>query len=106
MVVKTPDITVKVLVGSIREMGYDIMGTMINVLFFTYMSGTIPMLVIKIRNGYTFYHMVRFQLVFETICFLVGAIGIVLAIPVSGLLSVVFYGGLHGGLISGGEVHK
>ena len=92
VVTKTPDITVKALIDSIREMGYDIMGTMINVLFFTYLSGTIPILVIKIKNGYTLYHLIRFQLVFETICFLVGAIGIVLAIPVSGVLSVAFFG--------------
>ena len=91
VVIKTPDITVKSLAGSIREMGYDIMGTMINVLFFTYMSGTIPILIVKIKNGYTLYHLVRFQLVFETVCFLVGAIGIVLAIPVSGFLSVMFF---------------
>jgi len=92
VVAKTPDIKRGALVNSIREMGYDIMGTMINVLFFTYLSGTIPILVIKIKNGYTLYHLVKFQLVFETICFLIGAIGIVIAIPVSGLLSVVFWG--------------
>ena len=108
---KTPDITLRALVSSIREMGYDIMGTMINVLFFTYMSGTIPILVIKIKNGYTLYHLVSFQLFFEIICFLVGAIGIVLAIPVSGLFSVIFFGKilggvreLHDGHVSGREV--
>lgn len=90
---KTPGITVSALIKSIREMSYDIMGTMINVLFFTYLSGTLPILVIKIKNGYTLYHLVRFQLMFEIVCFLVGAIGIVLAIPVSGFLSALFYGG-------------
>ena len=51
VVSKTEGITVRALVSSIREMGYDIMGTMINVLFFTYLSGTIPILVLKIKNG-------------------------------------------------------
>ncbi len=92
VVSKTEGITVRALVSSIREMGYDIMGTMINVLFFTYLSGTIPILVLKIKNGYTLYHLVRFQLVFETICFLIGAIGIVLAIPVSGFFTFMFLG--------------
>ena len=92
VVIKTPEISLKALISSIREMGYDIMGTMINVLFFTYLSGTIPILVLKIKNGYTLYHLIRFQLVFETICFLIGAIGIVLAIPVSGFLSAMFFG--------------
>lgn len=96
VVAKTEGITAKALVSSIREMGYDIMGTMINVLFFTYLSGTIPILVLKIKNGYTLYHLVKFQLVFETICFLIGAIGIVLAIPVSGLFSFLFLGDMRG----------
>lgn len=96
VVAKAEGITAKALVSSIREMGYDIMGTMINVLFFTYLSGTIPILVLKIKNGYTLYHLVKFQLVFETICFLIGAIGIVLAIPVSGLFSFLFLGDMRG----------
>lgn len=86
---QTPDISTKDIINSVREMGYDIMGTMINVLFFTYISGSIPIVIIKIMNGYTLYHLVHFQLAFEIIRFLVGAIGIVLAIPVSGLCSIL-----------------
>ena len=94
VVAKTNNISASALIKSIREMGYDIMGTMINVLFFTYLSGTLPILIIKIKNGYTLYHLVRFQLMFEMICFLIGSIGIVLAIPVSGFLSALFFGKL------------
>lgn len=90
---QTPDISRKALIRSIREMGYDIMGTMINVLFFTYISSSIPIMVIKMKNGYTLYHLIHFQLIFEIIRFLMGAIGIVLAIPVAGLCSVFL---LHG----------
>lgn len=86
---QTPRISTKELIGSVREMGYDIMGTMINVLFFTYISGSIPIVIVKIMNDYTLYHLVHFHLVFEIIRFLVGAIGIVLAIPVSGLFAVL-----------------
>ena len=86
---QTPDISTKDIIHSVREMGYDIMGTMINVLFFTYISGSIPIVIIKIMNGYTLYHLVHFQLAFEIIRFLIGAIGIVLAIPVSGLCSIL-----------------
>lgn len=86
---QTPDISTKDIITSVREMGYDIMGTMINVLFFTYISGSVPIVIIKIMNGYTLYHLVNFHLAFEIIRFLVGAIGIVLAIPVSGLCSVM-----------------
>lgn len=87
---KKPDIQMSDLVRSIREMGYDIMGTMINVLFFSYMSSAVPILVIKIKNGYTLYHLINCQLIFEIIRFLMGAIGIVLAIPIAGLCSAVF----------------
>lgn len=90
---QTPDITVKALVHSIREMGYDIMGTMINVLFFTYISSGIPIMVVKIKNGYTMYHLIQFEMIFSIIRFLMGAIGIVLAIPVSGFFAVVFLRG-------------
>ena len=91
---RTPGISLKALVQSIREMGADIMGTMINVLFFTYISSALPIVVVKIMNGYTLYHLVHFHLVFEIIRFLMGAIGIVLAIPVSGVFAIVFlYGG-------------
>lgn len=85
----SPNITLKALVKSIREMGYDIMGTMINVLFFTYISGTIPIVIVKINNGYTLYHLIHFHLIFEIVRFLMGAIGIVLAIPVAGFFSIL-----------------
>lgn len=99
---QSPNITVKALIGSIREMGYDIMGTMINVLFFTYISGGIPIMVVKIKNGYTLYHLIHFEMIFAIVQFLMGAIGIVLAIPVSGLLSVIVFRGK--ALVRKGEV--
>ena len=91
---QTPDISRTALIRSIREMGYDIMGTMINVLFFTYISSSIPIFVVKIRNGYTLYHLIQFQSVFESVRFLMGAIGIVLAIPVAGFCSVLLMHGI------------
>lgn len=91
IVKQTPDIRVKALVKSVREMGYDIMGTMINVLFFTYISSAIPIVVVKIKNGYTLYHMIQIQLIFEITRFLMGAIGIVLAIPVAGICSILLF---------------
>lgn len=103
IVKQTPEISVKALVRSVREMGYDIMGTMINVLFFTYISSAIPILIIKIKNGYTLYHLVHFELVFEIIRFLVGAIGIVLAIPIAGFCAVLI---LHVGNRKGVEQIK
>lgn len=85
---KDKNISVKKLISSVKEIGYDIMGTMINVLFFTYMCGTIPMLILKIKNGYKFLSIIKFQIPFEIIRFLVGAIGIVVTIPISGFIAI------------------
>ena len=85
---KDKNISVKNLISSVKEIGYDIMGTMINVLFFTYMCGTIPMLILKIKNGYNFLSIIKFQIPFEIIRFLVGAIGIVVTIPISGFIAI------------------
>ena len=86
---KDKNISVKNLISSVREIGYDIMGTMINVLFFTYMCGSIPMLILKIKNGYKFLSIIKFQIPFEIIRFLVGAIGIVVTIPISGFIAIL-----------------
>ena len=85
---KDKNISVKNLISSVKEIGYDIMGTMINVLFFTYLCGTIPMLILKIKNGYKFLSIIKFQIPFEIIRFLVGAIGIVVTIPISGFIAI------------------
>ncbi len=90
---KDKNITVKALILSVKEIGYDIMGTMINVLFFNYMCGTIPMIILKIKNGYPLISILKFQIPFEIIRFLVGGIGIVLAIPISGFIAILIMKG-------------
>lgn len=84
--------TVQSLVKSVKEISHDIMGTMINVLFFSYLSGSIPMFLIKAKNGYSFVNLVRFDIIFELLRFLLGSIGIVLAIPVSGVMAILLFG--------------
>lgn len=76
---------------SLREIGYDIMGTMVNVLFFSYLSGSVPMFLLKSINGYSFANIFQYDIVFEMLRFLVGSIGIVLAIPVSSTVAVWMY---------------
>ncbi len=85
-----PSITTKELYRSVKEIGYDIMGTMINVLFFTFVSGCIPMILLKIVNGYSLINIIHYSIVFDTIRFLMGAIGIVLAIPLSSFVAILF----------------
>lgn len=91
LVSTTPEISIKDLIQSIREIGMDIMGTMINVLFFVYLSGTLTGIFIEIRSGFGIDTILRFDLVFELIRFLLGAIGIVLAIPVSGVIAFILF---------------
>lgn len=80
------------VVRAVRGIGHDIMGTMIGVLLFSYLSGSLPLIVVKVMNGYTLASMARFHAVFELIRFLVGSIGIVLAIPVSGAVAALLLG--------------
>lgn len=68
---------------SMRKIGADIMGTMINILFFSYISQALPITILKINSGYSVSSIFRYDLIFDFVRFLLGAIGIVLAIPVS-----------------------
>ena len=90
LVETTPSINLKEIYRSVSEIGHDIRGTMINVLFFTFASGCIPMAIIKIDNGYSLLSIIQYSIVFDTIRFLMGAIGIVLAIPISSFIAVLF----------------
>lgn len=80
---KNPDIGKKALIESGMEIGRDIMGTMTNVLFFAYVSGAIPMLLVYLKNGFQTGYSFYMNLSLELIRALTGSIGIVLAIPLS-----------------------
>lgn len=85
---KNPDISVKALTASGTEIGKDIMGTMTNVLFFAYVSGAIPMLLVYLKNGYRVGYTFNINLSLELIRALTGGIGIVLTIPISLAISL------------------
>ena len=80
---KKPDISIKKLYLSGREVGYDIMGTMISVLLFTFAAGLIPSFLIRMNNEVAFFINVRLYIPFEISRFLIESIGIVAAIPIS-----------------------
>lgn len=84
-------INIKQLIGSIREIGHDIMGTMINVLMFSYIGGSLSIAVLKIMNGYTLQTLIQFDISFEIIRFLIGSIGIVAAVPIATVVAVLFF---------------
>lgn len=88
LMVKNPEIHFKEMFRSGREIGHDIMGTMINVLLFTYICGLMPSFILKMKNEYSLITLVKLHIPFEISRFLTGSIGILLAIPVSIVFSI------------------
>ena len=89
IVTQKPDVTFRELFRSGREIGYDIMGTMINVLLFVFGCGLIPMCLIRMNNSVRFMTIIKLHIPCELCRFFVESIGIVLAIPVSILITAV-----------------
>ncbi len=87
LLVRDNEIAIKNLIRSGRELGHDIMGTMINVMLFTYICGSIPLIILKMKNEIALRTIVLIHMPFEVYRFLVGSIGILLAIPISLLIS-------------------
>lgn len=81
-----PHMSYRQLRGSVRAVSDDIMGTMVNVLFFTYICGGMPELLLMMRNGLTVSFAWEYVLSFELVRFLIGSIGLVLAVPISQLV--------------------
>ena len=89
LIEKDNNISRKRLLSSGGELGYDIMGTMINVLLFTYICGEIPLIILKMKNGFNLINLITLHMPFELYRFLIGSIGILIAIPISQLVSVL-----------------
>ena len=87
---KDHHIPVKALKASGMEIGKDIMGTMTNILFFAYISGSIPMLVLYFKNNSPLMFTLSMNLSLELARALAGGIGIVLTIPI-GLYITIFF---------------
>lgn len=87
---KNKAISLKALKTSGIEIGKDIMGTMANVLFFAYVSGSIPMMLLYLKNGMAINYTLTMNLSLELARALVGSIGIVLTIPISIYIALYF----------------
>ena len=85
---KNKKIAEKKLHKSAKEVGKDIMSTMSNVLFFTYLCAGLPIFVLALRNGFTMYNYIATNFSLELTRFLIGSIGIVLTIPISAFVSI------------------
>jgi uncharacterized membrane protein len=87
---KDPAISIKALRKSGFDIGKDIMGTMTNILFFVYISGAIPMLILFFKNASPLGFTLSMNLSLEMARALTGGIGIVLAIPIGVFTSIFF----------------
>lgn len=89
LIEKNNNIKVSTLINSGNEIGKDIFSTMVNVLFFTYLCGGLPIFVLALRNGFSLYNYISVNFSLEISRFLVGSIGIILAIPISLFISIL-----------------
>lgn len=87
---KNPAINKKDLIKSGMEIGKDIMGTMANTLVFAFVSGSIPILLIWIKNSFPISYIIGINFNLEIIRALTGSIGIVLSIPITLYISIIF----------------
>lgn len=83
LIEKDPQITYKSLWSSGRALGHDVMGAMINVMMFTYLCGSIPIIALKMKMDIDLSTQVAYHMPMELYRFLLGGIGIMLAIPIA-----------------------
>ncbi|OOM79409.1 YibE/F family protein [Clostridium sp. BL-8] len=86
---KNPNIDTKTIIKSAREIGQDIMGTMANTLVFAYLSGSIPTILLLLRNEIPITYIININLSLEFMRALIGSIGIVLSIPITIFTSIL-----------------
>ena len=91
IVATSPSVSYSKLVNSIYEIIYDVMGTMINVLFFAYLSSSLPIIILKLSNGYNLISVFTIDYIFDIVRFLIGSIGIVISLPISGIIAVLLF---------------
>ncbi|UDI79162.1 YibE/F family protein [Staphylococcus taiwanensis] len=80
---RTPDISLSRWALAGRNIGQDIMGTMTNILLFSYLSGSLAMFLIYLKNANTITYTISMNWSLEIARALTGGIGIVLTIPVT-----------------------
>ena len=91
LIEKDNNISIENLKHSIKEIGKDIMSTMTNVLFFTYLCGGLPLFVLAIRNGFSMYNYISTNYTLEMMRFLTGAISLIMTIPISSYISIKYF---------------
>lgn len=72
------------------QVGSEVIGPMINTMFFSYLSGSIPLILIFLRNDMSFNYTFPISLSLEMTRALIGSIGIVLTIPITSYIASIF----------------
>ncbi|WP_237757204.1 YibE/F family protein [Apilactobacillus ozensis] len=85
-----PQISKKQIFKSGQNIGKSIMGPLVNVLFFIFMGETLPMAILFLKNGNSWGYSFSMNMSLGMVQSLISAIGIVLAVPVSSLLTSIF----------------
>ncbi|MEQ7790242.1 YibE/F family protein [Staphylococcus nepalensis] len=88
---RTPDISMTRWALAGRNIGQDIMGTMTNILLFSYLSGSLPMFLIYLKNENTVTYTISMNWSLEISRAITGGIGIVLTIPITVLLMQLWF---------------
>ncbi|MGN4427212.1 YibE/F family protein [Bacillus cereus group sp. MYBK30-1] len=84
------NISMKALKTSGMDIGKDIMGSMTNILFFAYISGSIPIIILFLKNASPLGYTLSINLSLELTRALAGGIGIALTIPI-GLYTTIYF---------------
>lgn len=80
---QNPGLSGRELRRSGKTVGQDIAGSMINVLLFAYLSGSLPILLFYLANSWRFFATLELHLSLEFLRALSGGFAIVLAVPIS-----------------------
>lgn len=93
VVTNKPDVTTLELKQSATRIGQEVMGPMINIMFFSYLSGSIPLMLIFLSNQMALTYTFSLSISLELARALVSSIGIVLTIPITTFMTTYFYKG-------------
>lgn len=93
VVANKPDVTTLELKQSATRIGQEVMGPMINIMFFSYLSGSIPLMIIFLSNQMSLTYTFSLSISLELARALVSSIGIVLTIPITTFMTTYFYKG-------------
>lgn len=88
---KNSEVSVRELKKSCAKVGDDVLGTMINVVFFSNVAAAIPFLILSLKNGIDVDKVLKYNVFFDIVRFFTGSIATVLAIPASAMVAVKIF---------------